>query len=190
MPSRTAFEFWDSKASKMFKKHSELKDALSDEYPFYVLIETSGSNKEHDDEKLNGLLENLMTDEVALDGVVAQDETQIRNLWSMREGIPEALSKEGGVFKYDVSLPVPRIYDCVEDMRKHLTEQGVYGKEDSPVVEVVGYGHVGDGNLHLNIATKTVDTKVMNIIEPYIFEWVCKQSSRFHVYALRSAFHT
>jgi len=172
----SAFEFWDSKASKMFKKHSELKDALSDEYPFYVLIETSGSSKEHDDEKLNGLLENLMTDEVALDGVVAQDETQIRNLWSMREGIPEALSKEGGVFKYDVSLPVPRIYDCVEDMRKHLTEQGVFGKEDSPVVEVVGYGHVGDGNLHLNIATKTVDTKVMNIIEPYIFEWVSKEN--------------
>ncbi|KAJ2959981.1 hypothetical protein NQZ79_g4576 [Umbelopsis isabellina] len=172
----SAFEFWDSKASKMFKKHSELKDALSDEYPFYVLIETSGSSKDHDDEKLNGLLENLMTDEVALDGVVAQDDTQIRNLWSMREGIPEALSKEGGVFKYDVSLPVPRIYDCVEDMRKHLTDNGVFGKEDSPVVEVVGYGHVGDGNLHLNIATKTVDTKIMNIIEPYIFEWVSKEN--------------
>ncbi|KAM3584532.1 D-lactate ferricytochrome c oxidoreductase [Umbelopsis sp. WA50703] len=172
----SAFEFWDSKASKMFKKHSDLKDALSDEYPFYVLIETSGSSKEHDDEKLNGLLENLMTEEGALDGVVAQDDTQIRNLWSMREGIPEALSKEGGVFKYDVSLPVPRIYDCVEDMRKHLTENGVFGKEDSPVVEVVGYGHVGDGNLHLNIATKTVDTKIMNIIEPYIFEWVSKEN--------------
>ncbi|KAI8579232.1 hypothetical protein K450DRAFT_243410 [Umbelopsis ramanniana AG] len=172
----SAFEFWDTNASKMFKKHSDVKGALSDEYPFYVLIETSGSNKDHDDEKLNGLLENLMTDEVALDGVVAQDETQIRNLWSMREGIPEALSKEGGVFKYDVSLPVPRLYECVEDMKKHLTEHGVYGKDDSPVVEVVGYGHVGDGNLHLNIATKTVDTKIMNIIEPYIFEWVSKEN--------------
>lgn len=34
----------------MFKKHATPKDVMQNEYPFYVLIETSGSNKDHDDE--------------------------------------------------------------------------------------------------------------------------------------------
>lgn len=45
-----AFEFWDINALQMFKKHATPKAVMEKEYPFYVLIETSGSNKDHDDE--------------------------------------------------------------------------------------------------------------------------------------------
>lgn len=45
-----AFEFWDINALQMFKKHATPKAVMENEYPFYVLIETSGSNKDHDDE--------------------------------------------------------------------------------------------------------------------------------------------
>jgi D-lactate dehydrogenase (cytochrome) len=45
-----AFEFWDKSALHMFKKHATPKEVMEQEYPFYVLIETSGSNKDHDDE--------------------------------------------------------------------------------------------------------------------------------------------
>jgi D-lactate dehydrogenase (cytochrome) len=45
-----AFEFWDGSALQMFKKHGSPKPIMEKEYPFYVLIETSGSNKDHDDE--------------------------------------------------------------------------------------------------------------------------------------------
>jgi D-2-hydroxyglutarate dehydrogenase len=37
--------------------------------------------------------------------------------------------------------------------------------------KVVGYGHIGDGNLHLNIGTPTYDKTVLNLIEPYVYEW-------------------
>ena len=43
------------------------------------------------------------------------------------------------------------------------------------VVRCVGYGHVGDGNMHLNITTKEYDDKVMNLIEPFLYEWTSKQ---------------
>jgi len=66
---------------------------------FYVLIETSGSNKDHDDEKLNALMEDLMENEVVSDGVVAQDETQINGLWNLRESLPEACGKSGKTYK-------------------------------------------------------------------------------------------
>ncbi|GAA5806300.1 hypothetical protein EDC94DRAFT_598647 [Helicostylum pulchrum] len=168
----SAFEFWDTNALQMFKKHATPKDVMEKEYPFYVLIETSGSNKDHDDEKLTTYLENMMVDGVAEDGVVAQDETQIRGLWSLREGFTEALGKEPAVYKYDISMPVPKLYECVEDMRQHLRDGGVFGQPDSPVTDVVAYGHVGDGNLHLNIAASRLESRVSALIEPYLFEWV------------------
>lgn len=116
----------------------------------------------------------MMTEEVVKDGTVAQDETQLKNIWSVREGFTEALGKEPAVYKYDISMPVPKIDDCVKDMRQHLKEGGVFGQPDSPIIDVFGFGHVGDGNLHLNIAANRVDPKVAKLIEPYLFEWVGK----------------
>lgn len=116
----------------------------------------------------------MMVDDVAEDGVVAQDETQIRELWSLREGFTEALGKEPAVYKYDISMPVPKLYECVQDMRQHLRDGGVFGNQDSAVTDVVAYGHVGDGNLHLNIAANRLDNQVSALIEPYLFEWVGK----------------
>ncbi|CAO3610482.1 unnamed protein product [Cunninghamella echinulata] len=172
----SAFEYWDNNALQIYKKHSEAKPVMDNEYPFYVLIETSGSNKEHDDEKLTSYLENMMTEDIAKDGTVAQDETQLKNIWSVREGFTEALGKEAAVYKYDISMPVSKINDCIEDMRQHLKDGGVFGQPDSPIIDVVGYGHVGDGNLHLNIAANRVDPRVPKLIEPYLFEWVAKQN--------------
>jgi len=40
--------------------------------------------------------------------------------------------------------------------------------------DVVGYGHIGDGNLHLNVSTPKYDNEVFNLIEPYLFEWIAK----------------
>lgn len=56
--------------------------------------------------------------------------------------IPEACSKAGAVYKYDVSIPVPKLYTLVEDMRARLKAEGLM---DNLVEEVIGYGHVGDG---------------------------------------------
>ncbi|KAG0047551.1 hypothetical protein BGZ83_007405 [Gryganskiella cystojenkinii] len=171
----SAFEFWDKASIDLVKKHlvAGNNDPLESTHPFYVLIETSGSNKDHDDEKLNNYLEGLLTDDIVQDGVVAQDTTQFKNLWAIREGIPEACSKTGTVYKYDLSIPVPVFYQMVEDMRARLDKEGVLGKD---VECVVGFGHIGDGNLHLNIAAKGYSDKVTNIIEPYVYEWTAKHS--------------
>ena len=142
----SAFEFWDKASIDLVKKHlaAGKNDPLESPHPFYVLIETSGSNKDHDDEKLTNYLEGLLTDEIVQDGVVAQDTTQFKNLWAIREGIPEACSKTGSLYKYDLSIPVPVFYQMVEDMRARLDKEGVLG-DDKPVECVVGFGHIGDG---------------------------------------------
>lgn len=56
-------------------------------------------------------------------------------LWSLRERITEALSRDGCVYKYDISLPVGKLYDLVTDMRARLGHSAK---------NVVGYGHLGE----------------------------------------------
>ncbi|KAI9598830.1 d-2-hydroxyglutarate dehydrogenase [Syncephalis fuscata] len=160
----SAFEFWDDKAATLVKNHGAAgnKNLFDKEYPFYVLVETQGSNNEHDTAKLNLFLEKLLEDGIVEDGVVAQDDRQVKLLWARRELIPEACSKAGAVYKYDVSIPVPKLYSLVEDMRDRLAAQGLMG---NLVEEVIGYGHVGDGNLHLNITATSYDPQVTQAID-------------------------
>lgn len=169
----SAFELMDLKSQKLAEHHLKLAHPLADEHQFYVLIETSGSNGSHDEEKLQAFLESAFEDEVIQDGVIAQDETQLKTLWSWREQIPEASTIGGGVYKYDVSLPLNDLYGLVLAVRERLNNAGMIGdSSDFPVIDAVGYGHVGDGNLHLNVAVREYNKDVEKLLEPFVYEWV------------------
>ncbi|KAH7267405.1 uncharacterized protein BKA55DRAFT_589817 [Fusarium redolens] len=163
----SAFELMDGRSQRIVSEVKGQEHPLEGEYPFYCLIETSGSNGEHDYAKLETFLEDVMTREVIADGVVAQDETQLRNLWGWREGITECLGHWGGTYKYDISIPLDEMYTIVEDTKARLIDLGLLGDtSDHPVVDVLGYGHMGDSNLHLNIPA----------LEPWVYEWIQKRS--------------
>jgi FAD/FMN-containing dehydrogenase len=133
----SAVEFFDSTCSGLVDKHLNLINPLSD-YPFYVLVETSGSHEDHDQQKLNIFLEELLSRDYIEDGIVATDISKMKLIWSLRESIAEALLKEGVTYKYDVSLPLNCLYELVEEMKQRT--EGV-------VKCVVGYGHIGDGTV-------------------------------------------
>lgn len=193
----SAFEFFDSSCLTLVKKHlPHIYDPLSSseeetnvgQQSFYVLIETSGSNKSHDDEKLNDFLERIMTtgggknntEPLVLDGTISQDENQFKNIWSIRESITESLSKEGGNYKYDVSVSTNEIYNIVEEMKSYLQNEDLYDIKfdlnnynkdyNKQVTHVVGFGHMGDGNLHLNITSKGYNEELKNKIEDKLYE--------------------
>ncbi|BGP21736.1 D-lactate ferricytochrome c oxidoreductase [Rhodotorula toruloides] len=173
----SAFEFFDQEGLEMVLHHTGAKSPFETEpengRAFYVLIETSGSNKDHDDEKLGGLLESLLENETITDGTLAQDETQVQSLWSLRESLPEAAGKMGRVYKYDLSMPVKDMYSLVEEARERFKENGL--DKDGSIKTTVGYGHIGDGNLHINIVAKDWDEKVEKVIEPWIYEATAKR---------------
>ncbi|KAI8458597.1 hypothetical protein BY996DRAFT_4576959 [Phakopsora pachyrhizi] len=176
----SAFEFFDRSCFELVTRHSSMKDPFNSnssdqDRQFYVLIETSGSNKEHDDQKLEGLMTSLLEDEIVSDGVLAQDESQLQSMWSFRELIPESASKSGATYKYDISLPIPVMYEAVEETRKLFIKHQMLapdGSEGDKVISVAGYGHVGDGNLHLNVIAKEWDPAVEAVIEPWIYQFV------------------
>lgn len=119
---------------------------------------------------------------VVVDGAVAQDLGQSQSMWSLREHVPIAVSLTGYTFKYDVSIPVQFFRALADETRRRL--RGLC----SPEVTVVAYGHLGDGNVHLNVAIPPAGDarsvlqgqptaedergKVLAALEPFVFEFV------------------
>ncbi|EMC93781.1 hypothetical protein BAUCODRAFT_150031 [Baudoinia panamericana UAMH 10762] len=172
----SAFEMMDGQAQKLYAKANGARLPLEGEHPFYCLIETSGSNTDHDSEKLNTFLEHVMGEEIVSDGVVAQDESQLQSLWACREGISESSQHFGGVYKYDLSIPLPQLYSLVEEARSRFESNGLMGdSDDFPVMDVIGYGHMGDSNLHLNVVCRRYDKEVEKAVEPWVYEWVAER---------------
>ena len=98
-------------------------------------------------QKLGELLEAIMEGEEPLitTGVLSQSPTQFASIWGLREGITEAISKEGKAYKYDISIPLSEFKNVVDTTREHLRSKGLM--RDDAVKHVIGYGHVGDGKL-------------------------------------------
>lgn len=82
------------------------------------------------------------------------------------------------MYKYDLSVPIPHLYSLVEETRVKLSDAGLMapesdsGNEKYPVVDVIGFGHLGDGNLHLNVPTRRFDKEVEKALEPFVYERV------------------
>ncbi|NWX32278.1 D2HDH protein, partial [Notiomystis cincta] len=161
----SAYEFMDEKCMELVERHLKLSNPVTGS-PFYVLIETSGSNSTHDKEKLNSFLEQAMASGLVTDGTVATSDKKIKAS-HLRERITEALTHDGYVYKYDISLPVGKLYDLVTDMRARLGQSAK---------NVVGYGHLGDGNLHLNITAESYSHSLLDAIEPFVYEWTARCS--------------
>jgi (R)-2-hydroxyglutarate---pyruvate transhydrogenase len=98
-------------------------------------------------QKLADLLESLLESDTPLvnTGVLSQSPAQFSSLWALREGVTEAISKEGKAYKYDISVPLSTFKTVVDGTREHLRSKGLLG--DNAVKHVLGYGHVGDGEL-------------------------------------------
>ena len=78
-----------------------------------------------------------------VDGVLSRSEAQSRALWRLREGITESLAPHKP-YKNDISVRVSAIPEFMQAM------QDIFARE-YPGFEVVWFGHIGDGNLHINV---------------------------------------
>eukprot|EP01013_Petalomonas_cantuscygni_P002439 TRINITY_DN12503_c0_g1_i1.p1 TRINITY_DN12503_c0_g1~~TRINITY_DN12503_c0_g1_i1.p1 ORF type:complete len:649 (-),score=125.70 TRINITY_DN12503_c0_g1_i1:433-2379(-) len=136
----------------------------------FMLVETLGSNAAHDAEKVAQFLETAMVCGAAVDGTMSETESQAAGLWNLRERVPMALPRhDGHVFKYDMSLPLDHFYELVETVRMRVRGSGAQC--------VVGFGHLGDFNLHLNVVAvdrTTAPIALKKVLEPFVYEWVAQ----------------
>ncbi len=136
-----AFEFFTDRALHHVLAHGAQR-AIDGEHPYYVVTEFDAV-----DEKTQELA--LATFEQAVekgwvsDGVLAQSDAQAAALWRLREGITESLAPHRP-YKNDVSVKVSAVPAFLHEMQALLTHE-------YPHIEVVWFGHIGDGNLHINV---------------------------------------
>ena len=113
--------------------------------PWCVLLENSDSESEaHARERFEHLLELAMEQGCVTDAVVAENISQARALWHVRESISMAQAEEGLNIKHDISIPVSNIPAFVRSTDALLVAH-------IPGVRLVNFGHLGDGNLHYNV---------------------------------------
>ena len=110
------------------------------------MLELSSSESEtHAAALLESALGAALGEGVVQDAVVASSATQSRGLWDLREHIPLAQAADGKNIKHDISLPVSSIADFIASTEPQL--QAAF-----PGCQLVCFGHLGDGNLHFNVA--------------------------------------
>ncbi|MFA7668506.1 MAG: FAD-binding oxidoreductase [Burkholderiaceae bacterium] len=121
--------------------------------PWYALLELSDSESEsHARERFEHVLGACIEAGLVVDAVVAENVTQSRALWHLRESIPLSEKEFGKSIKHDVSIPASRMAEFVDTTNAALQAR-------FPGVEHVIFGHLGDGNLHYNVAPGTAYTE-------------------------------
>ncbi|MCB2109131.1 MAG: FAD-binding oxidoreductase [Rhodobacteraceae bacterium] len=143
----TAFELIPRIGIEMCAKHiAGASDPLSAPHPWYALIEFSTSRPNANIRaSFEALLETAFEQGIITDAVIAESLEQAKNLWKLRESLPEAQKHEGGSIKHDVSVPVSRVPEFIAKgiaaIEKHF-----------PGARPVPFGHFGDGNIHFNVS--------------------------------------
>ncbi|CAN5510698.1 FAD-binding oxidoreductase [soil metagenome] len=135
----SAYEFFTRACLDRVLRHRKLRDPFSVPYTHYVLVEL-----EADYAALETFVAGVFEGGLASDGVLAQHAREASELWGLREGISESLSATGTPHKNDIALPIT----ALEAFSREL--DGVF-RERYPGWEICLFGHIGDGNLHVNV---------------------------------------
>ena len=145
--SLTGFELMSSFCLQLVAQHfPELPRPFAQPFPQYALLELSSNESEaHAVGLLEGAIGAALEQEIVLDAVVASSVAQSRGLWQLREHIPLAQAAAGKNIKHDISLPVSRIAEFIVETEPLL-------QQAFPGCQLVCFGHLGDGNLHFNVA--------------------------------------
>ena len=137
----SAFEFFTDRALHHVLAHGAQKpfDEVS---PYYVVTEFDAADDAQQQAALE-VFEQCLNEGLVNDGVLSQSETQALALWRLREGITESLAPHKP-YKNDVSVRISAVPDFLDEMSSLL-------KHEYPHFDVVWFGHIGDGNLHINV---------------------------------------
>lgn len=138
----TAFEFFTRIAHEIVLQHAPgARTPFETRYPYYVLLEAEEAPG--GGATMEPLVEVLFEKGLVRDGVIAQNSAQHKELWGLRENITESIAAHGHARKNDISLAIDQLTDFIAELEVEL--------QSAPKdMELVLFGHIGDGNLHIN----------------------------------------
>lgn len=166
----TAFEFFNDLAMQKVLDHGLVQRPFETLCPFYVLLEFEAPYEPVIDKAIQ-IFEYCMEQGWVLDGVMSQSLEQAQNLWRLREDISESISVFTP-YKNDISVLITHVPDFIAEIDSIVAN-------NYPDFETCWFGHIGDGNLHLNIlkpenlSNEDFFAKC-EIVNSYVFEVVNK----------------
>mmetsp|Transcript_13325 Transcript_13325/g.28913 ORF Transcript_13325/g.28913 Transcript_13325/m.28913 type:complete len:600 (-) Transcript_13325:279-2078(-) len=149
---------------------------LESSQPLFLLVETQGSNSEHDASKMDSFLTRLFDSDTIHNGFLAQDMLQLDEMWKIRESCNPSVARSGCVYKFDVSVPIEEYMDVAWEVERKLTTASSTMIPADMTVCV--WGHVADGNAHINIVTPgryEKDDALAKRIETMVYDSVLKR---------------
>jgi glycolate oxidase subunit GlcD len=164
----TALELFSNDSVEIVCEHKGIPRPFATKAPYYLLVEF-----ENDSEATESLVletfEHCSNEGWVLDGVMSQNEQQAKTLWRLREDISESISHYSP-YKNDLAVKVSNIPAFLERLDQLVDEH--YQQ-----FQVLWYGHIGDGNLHLNILKPAemehaVFVETCTKVNPLVFQLV------------------
>ena len=143
----TGFEMMTQESLELNEKHfPQMTNPLKGNPPFTVLIELSDHESEdHVRQLLENILEKAFESRLITDAIIASNLSQANAFWHMREHITLAQAEEGANLKHDITIPL-------SSLDRFIKETDALMRDQFPGVRIINFGHLGDGNLHYNIA--------------------------------------
>lgn len=138
----TAFEFFSEAALAKVVEHQGLQRPFETPAAFYALLEFENTSEAVEAQAME-LFETCVEQGWVLDGVMSQSIEQLNNLWRLREDISETISR-WIPYKNDLSVHVSKMPEFLDRVDQLVASR-------YPDFEIIWFGHIGDGNLHLNI---------------------------------------
>ncbi len=153
--SLTAFEIMPRVGLEFVLRHAPgTRDPLSAPHPWYVLMEYSSAQGQEDaDSAAETIFAAGLEAELVDDGALAQSLEQAADFWHLREAMSEVQKLEGGSIKHDVAVPLAHVPELI------ARASDAVGKI-IPGVRPCPFGHIGDGNIHLNFSQPVAMDKV------------------------------
>ena len=171
----TGFEMMTQESLALNGKHfPKLTNPLQNNPPFTVLIELSDhESEEHVRQLLESILEEALEGGMIIDAIIAANLSQANSFWHMREHITLAQAAEGANLKHDITVPLSALKSFIQETDRLI-------RSKYPGVRIINFGHLGDGNLHYNIAPpEGVDAQAFNLAnEKPVHELVYDQVER------------
>ncbi|KGE05170.1 FAD-binding oxidoreductase [Pseudohaliea rubra] len=122
---------------------------VAQDYPYYVLLESQGAERELDEARFQHALEGAFEAGLIADAAVAQSEGDCQAFWALRDDVEQTMHGGAAVI-FDVSLPVSAM---------EAYTQGLPGALQAAIGEhrLFIFGHLGDGNLHVIVQVAPED---------------------------------
>jgi FAD/FMN-containing dehydrogenase len=134
---------------------------LPQTYPYYVIADALGSDQKPDQERFEAVLMAAVDKGLAADCVVAMSAGERAAIWAMRDDVDQ-FHQFRPWFGFDVSMPIRHMETYVTEVRTQLNA-------DFPGNVCFVFGHMGDGNLHLNVHVRTGDPEARRAVEEIVY---------------------